>query len=218
MSPEDVSDASDVPSETTARILRRLADIDAACFPRVGSRRRRARRLRETQARGKDRRLVRRPPEFESETRRARRNRNRRPDASGGVRRVLARVGGVFRREGRVGSEPSPRRPRDRGASYRRGGGARETRVPRLAPRGIDERVRTRRRLALSETRVRRRRRQPDDEGFLRTGETRREHDPRTLNERVTNFERRTSDELRTTNARRRVARERERRAAASRE
>ena len=38
MSPEDVSDASDVPSETTARILRRLADIDAACFPLASDR------------------------------------------------------------------------------------------------------------------------------------------------------------------------------------
>ena len=38
MSPEDVSDASDVPSETTARILRRLADIDAASFPLASDR------------------------------------------------------------------------------------------------------------------------------------------------------------------------------------
>jgi ribosomal protein S18 acetylase RimI-like enzyme len=38
MSPEDVSDASDVPSETTARIIRRLADIDAACFPLASDR------------------------------------------------------------------------------------------------------------------------------------------------------------------------------------
>ena len=38
MSPEDVSDARDVPSETTARILRRLADIDAACFPLASDR------------------------------------------------------------------------------------------------------------------------------------------------------------------------------------
>jgi len=38
MSPEDVSDASDVPSATTARLLRRLADIDAACFPLASDR------------------------------------------------------------------------------------------------------------------------------------------------------------------------------------
>ena len=38
MSPEDASDARDVPSETTARILRRLADIDAACFPLASDR------------------------------------------------------------------------------------------------------------------------------------------------------------------------------------
>lgn len=38
MSPEDVSDASNIPSETTARILRRLADIDAACFPLASDR------------------------------------------------------------------------------------------------------------------------------------------------------------------------------------
>ena len=69
---------------------------------------------------------------------------------------------------------------RARGASRRRGGGARETRVTRDAPRGIDERFRTRRHGALSETRVRRRRRQPDDEGFLRSRETRREHAPKT--------------------------------------
>ena len=49
MSPEDVSDASDVASATTARLLRRLADIDAAVSPRVGGdapRRRASARLR----------------------------------------------------------------------------------------------------------------------------------------------------------------------------
>ena len=166
MSPEDVSDASDGPSATTARLLRRGNDNDAACFPLASDRGVAALRARETQARGQDRRLARRPPEFES--------------VSGGVRRVRARVGGVSRREGRDGSEPSPKRPRARGASRRRGGGARETRVTRDAPRGIDERFRTRRHGALSETRVRRRRRQPDDEGFLRSRETRREHAPKT--------------------------------------
>ena len=166
MSPEDVSDASDVPSATTARLLRRLADIDAACFPLASDR-----GVAALRASARLRRAVKIVVSYDDHP-----SSNPIPAAF-----VAYAPGSAAFHVARVATDRTVAEEATR-ARLRVvvGGGARETRVTRDAPRGIDERFRTRRHGALSETRVRRRRRQPDDEGFLRSRETRREHAPKT--------------------------------------